>query len=83
MLTGPFKRVTTPVTRPTPAGERTVYVHVVATRVRKLYRCQVVILREAHQAVEAARGVVYVHCKIGYSRSADRLALSGSRCVRL
>lgn len=40
----------TAVTRPTPAGERTVYAHVVSTRVRKLYRCQVVILREALDA---------------------------------
>ncbi len=29
------------------AEERTVYVHVVATRVRKLYRCQVVIVRDS------------------------------------
>ncbi len=40
----------TAVTRPTPEGNRTVYAHVVATRVRKLYRCQVIILREALDA---------------------------------
>lgn len=38
------------VTRPTPEGDRTVYAHAVPTRVRKLYRCQVVILREALDA---------------------------------
>ena len=36
----------TAVTWPTQAGGRTVYVHVVQTRVRKLYRCQVVIVRD-------------------------------------
>lgn len=40
----------TAIARPTPDGERTVYVHAVQTRVRKLYRCQVVILREALDA---------------------------------
>lgn len=35
---------------PAQAGGRTVYVHVVRTRVRKLYRCQVVIVREALDA---------------------------------
>jgi len=30
---------------PRQTGERTVYAHVVSTRVRKLYRCQVVVLR--------------------------------------
>lgn len=40
----------TAVTRSAPDGERTVYAHAVQTRVRKLYRCQVVILREALDA---------------------------------
>ncbi len=40
----------TAIARPTPDGERTVYAHAVQTRVRKLYRCQVVILREALDA---------------------------------
>ena len=40
----------TAVARPTPEGAGTVYVHVVQTRVRKLYRCQVIILREALDA---------------------------------
>lgn len=37
----------TAVSRPAPEGERTIYAHVVQTRVRKLYRCQVVILRDS------------------------------------
>ncbi len=40
----------TATTWPTREGRRTVYVHVVQTRVRKLYRCQVVIVREALDA---------------------------------
>src|SRR5215210_3540575 len=40
----------TAVTWPTQTGGRTVYVHVVQTRVRKLYRCQVVIVRESLSA---------------------------------
>ena len=40
----------TAVTWPTQEGGRTVYAHVVQTRVRKLYRCQVVIVREALDA---------------------------------
>jgi DDE superfamily endonuclease len=36
----------TAVTWPTQDGGRTVYAHAVQTRVRKLYRCQVVIVRE-------------------------------------
>lgn len=35
---------------PGQGGGRTVYVHVVQTRVRKLYRCQVVMVREARTA---------------------------------
>lgn len=35
---------------PTRDGGRTVYVHAVQTRVRKLYRCQVVVVREALDA---------------------------------
>ncbi len=35
---------------PTQQGSRTVYVHVVRTRVRRLYRCQVVIIRESLDA---------------------------------
>ena len=37
----------TAATWPSRHGSRTVYVHVVQTRVRKLYRCQVVIVRES------------------------------------
>ncbi len=33
-----------------PKGEKTVYVHVVTTRVRSLYRCQVVIVRQSLDA---------------------------------
>ena len=40
----------TAVTWPTQEGGRTVYAHVVQTRVRKLYRCQVVVVREALDA---------------------------------
>lgn len=40
----------TAIARPVPDGVRIVYVHAVQTRVRKLYRCQVVILREALDA---------------------------------
>jgi hypothetical protein len=40
----------TAVTWPAREGGRTVYVHVAQTRVRKLYRCQVVIVREALDA---------------------------------
>jgi SRSO17 transposase len=40
----------TAIARPTPDGARTLYVHAVQTRVRKLYRCQVVILRETLDA---------------------------------
>ena len=40
----------TAVTWPTQEGGRTVYAHAVQTRVRKLYRCQVVIVREALDA---------------------------------
>lgn len=36
----------TAVSRPTPEGNRTIYAHVVQTRVRKLSCCQVVILRD-------------------------------------
>lgn len=35
---------------PWPKGEKTVYVHVVTTRVRSLYRCQVVIVRQSLDA---------------------------------
>ncbi len=35
---------------PSQEGDRTVYVHAVQTRVRKLYRCQVIIVREALDA---------------------------------
>ena len=40
----------TAVTWPTREGGRTVYAHAIQTRVRKLYRCQVVIVREALDA---------------------------------
>jgi len=33
-----------------PKGEKTVYVHIVTTRVRSLYRCQVVIVRQSLDA---------------------------------
>lgn len=38
------------LTWPSQDGERQVYVHVVSTRVRKLYRCQVVVVRESLEA---------------------------------
>ena len=47
---GPTDAAYTAVTWPTQEGGRTVYAHVVQTRVRKLYRCQVVIVREALDA---------------------------------
>jgi hypothetical protein len=40
----------TAVTWPTQEGGRTVYAHVVQTRVRKLYRCQVLVVRESLDA---------------------------------
>jgi len=38
------------ITWPNQEGERQVHVHVVSTRVRKLYRCQVVVVRESLEA---------------------------------
>ena len=40
----------TAVTWPTQEGGRTVYAHVLQTRVRKLYRCQVLVVRESLDA---------------------------------
>ena len=37
----------TPMTYPSKSGNETVYVKVVNTRVKKLYRCQIVIIRRS------------------------------------